>query len=73
MGLIAGGSAAGNICVGAFVSEALAMGINWKEQSVSRSQVMRVSEPVREQAPEIFERMVGRVEDYAKAGRLIEG
>jgi putative hydrolases of HD superfamily len=47
-------------------------GINWKEQSVSRSQVLRVSQPVREHAPEIYQWMVGRVEDCVKAGWLID-
>jgi hypothetical protein len=43
-----------------------------KEQSVSRSQVLRVSEPVREHAPEIYEWMVGRVGECVKAGWLID-
>jgi putative hydrolase of HD superfamily len=47
-------------------------GINWKEQSVTRSQVLRVSEPVREHAPEIYQWMVGRVGECVKAGWLID-
>jgi putative hydrolase of HD superfamily len=31
-----------------FIVNLATQGINWKEQSVSRSQVLRVSEPVRE-------------------------
>ena len=43
---------------------------NWREQSVSRSQVLRVSEPVREYAPEIYEWMIGRIDGCVKAGWL---
>jgi putative hydrolases of HD superfamily len=56
-----------------FIINLSTQGINWKEQSVSRSQVLRVSQPVREHAPEIYQWMVGRVEDCVKAGWLIDG
>jgi putative hydrolases of HD superfamily len=55
-----------------FIVNLSTQGINWKEQSVSRSQVLRVSQPVREHAPEIYHWMVGRVEDCVKAGWLID-
>jgi putative hydrolase of HD superfamily len=55
-----------------FIVNLGAQGINWKEQSVTRSQVLRVSEPVREQAPEIYQWIVGRVEESVKAGWLID-
>ena len=55
-----------------FVVNLSTQGVNWKEQSVSRSQVLRVSEPVRDNAPEIYEWMVGRVEGCVKAGWLID-
>jgi putative hydrolase of HD superfamily len=55
-----------------FIVNLSTQGINWKEQSVSRSQVLRVSEPVREHAPEIYQWMVGRVEECVKAGWLID-
>jgi putative hydrolase of HD superfamily len=55
-----------------FIVNISTQGINWKEQAVSRSQVLRVSEPVREHAPEIYEWMVGRVEECVKAGWLID-
>jgi putative hydrolase of HD superfamily len=55
-----------------FVVNLATHGINWKEQSVTRSQVLRVSEPVREHAPEIYEWMLGRVEECVKAGWLVD-
>jgi putative hydrolases of HD superfamily len=56
-----------------FIVNLGSQGINWKEQSVTRSQVLRVSEPVRDHAPEIYAWMVGRVEECVKAGWLIDG
>ena len=55
-----------------FIVNLSTQGINWKEQSVSRSQLLRVSQPVREHAPEIYEWMVGRVGECVKAGWLID-
>jgi hypothetical protein len=47
-------------------------GIAWKEQSVSRSRLLRVCQPVRETAPEIYEWMLGKIEGCVKAGWLID-
>lgn len=55
-----------------FIVNLATKGINWKEQSVSRSQVLRVSEPVREHAPEIYEWMLGKIEDCVRTGWLID-
>ena len=55
-----------------FIVNLATKGINWKEQSVSRSQVLRVSEPVREHAPEIHEWMLGKIEDCVRTGWLID-
>jgi hypothetical protein len=55
-----------------FIVNFSTQGFNWKEQSVTRSQVLRVSEPVREHAPEIYQWMAGRVEECVKAGCLID-
>jgi len=55
-----------------FIVNLSTQGINWKEQSVSRSQVLRVSQPVREHAPEIYGWMVARVEECVNAGWLID-
>ncbi|HEX3915102.1 MAG TPA: HD domain-containing protein [Steroidobacteraceae bacterium] len=56
-----------------FIVNLSTQGNNWKEQSVSRSQVLRVAQPVREHAPEIYQWMIGRVEDSVNAGWLIDG
>ena len=53
-----------------FIVNLATQGINWKEQSVSQSQVLRVSEPVRDHAPEIYEWMLGKVEDCVKGGMV---
>jgi hypothetical protein len=55
-----------------FIVNLGSQGINWMEQSVTRSQVLRVSESVREQAPEIYEWMLGKIEECVKAGWLID-
>jgi putative hydrolase of HD superfamily len=53
-----------------FIVNLATQGNNWKEQSVSRSQVLRVNQPVRDHAPEIYEWMVGRIDECVKAGWL---
>jgi putative hydrolase of HD superfamily len=53
-----------------FIVNLATQGNNWTEQSVSRSQVLRVSEPVREHAPEIYEWMIERIDGCVKAGWL---
>lgn len=55
-----------------FIVNLSTQGINWKEQSVSRSQVLRVSQPVCEHAPGIYEWMLGKIDDCVKAGWLID-
>jgi 5'-deoxynucleotidase YfbR-like HD superfamily hydrolase len=55
-----------------FIVNLATEGVNWKEQSVTRSQVLRVSEPVRENAPEIYEWMRGKIEEAVRAGWLID-
>jgi putative hydrolases of HD superfamily len=45
-------------------------GHNWREQSIARSQVLRVNEPVRQHAPEIFDWMAARIEDCVRKGWL---
>jgi hypothetical protein len=53
-----------------FVVNLAAQGNNWKQQSVSRSQVLRVNEPVRENASEIYAWMTARIDECVKAGWL---
>jgi putative hydrolase of HD superfamily len=47
-------------------------GLAWKEQSVSRSRLKEVCEPVREHAPEIYEWMLSKMEEAVRAGWLID-
>jgi putative hydrolase of HD superfamily len=55
-----------------FIVNLSTQGINWRDQGVSRSQVLRVSQPVREHAREIYEWMLGKMEEAVKAGWLID-
>jgi putative hydrolases of HD superfamily len=55
-----------------FIVNLATQGTNWKEQSVSRTQLLRVSEPVREQAPEIYQWMIERIGECIKAGWLLD-
>jgi putative hydrolase of HD superfamily len=53
-----------------FIVNLATQGQNWKEQSIGRSQVIHVSQPVRDHAPEIYAWMVGRIEGCVTAGWL---
>ena len=53
-----------------FVVNLACEGKNWQDQSISRSQVLKVNEPVRLYAPEIFEWMVAHVEECVQKGWL---
>ncbi len=53
-----------------FVVNLATQGRTWKEQSVSRSQVLKISEPVRLHAPQIFEWMRVRIEICVRDGWL---
>jgi len=55
-----------------FIVNLSTQGTNWKEQSVSRSQLLRVSQPVRDHAPEIYQWMVRQIEECVKVGWLID-
>jgi putative hydrolase of HD superfamily len=56
-----------------FVVNLATQGRNWKEQSIRRSQVLKVSQPVQDHAPEIYAWMQERIEDCVRAGWLIDG
>jgi putative hydrolase of HD superfamily len=56
-----------------FLVNLASRGQNWKDQSVRRSQVLVVSQPVRDHAPEIYAWMEQRIEDCVRAGWLIDG
>lgn len=45
-------------------------GKTWLDQSVSRSQVLKVNEPVKQQAPEIYEWMLKQIDDCVHRGWL---
>ncbi len=53
-----------------FVVNLATRGHIWKEQSVSRSQVLRISQPIRDYAPEIYDWMVERIERCVADGWL---
>jgi putative hydrolase of HD superfamily len=53
-----------------FVVNLATQGRTWKEQSVCRSQVLKISEPVRLYAPQIFEWMRQRIEICVRDGWL---
>jgi putative hydrolase of HD superfamily len=53
-----------------FVVNLACEGKNWRDKSISRTQVLKVNEPVRLYAPEIFEWMAGRVEECVQKGWL---
>jgi putative hydrolase of HD superfamily len=45
-------------------------GKNWRDHSITRSQVLNINEPVRQHAPEVFEWMARRVEECVRKGWL---
>jgi putative hydrolases of HD superfamily len=53
-----------------FIVNLATQGQNWKEQSISRSQVIHVSKPVRDHAPEIYAWMIKRIEECVTDGWL---
>ena len=55
-----------------FVVNLATQGQNWKDQSIRRSQVLKVSQPVQDHAPEIYAWIQVRIEECVKAGWLID-
>lgn len=53
-----------------FVVNLATQGKNRQERSISRSQVLKVSGPVREYAPELLAWMVEQIESCVRAGWL---
>jgi putative hydrolases of HD superfamily len=53
-----------------FIVNLATQGTNWKEQSVTRTQVLRISEPVQFHAPEIYAWITKRVDECVEAGWL---
>jgi len=56
-----------------FVVNLSTRGQNWKEQSIRRSQVLKLNKPVQDHAPEIYAWMERRIEDCVREGWLIDG
>jgi 5'-deoxynucleotidase YfbR-like HD superfamily hydrolase len=56
-----------------FVVNLATQGQNWKDQSIRRSQVLQVSKPVQDHAPEIYAWMEERIEECVAAGWLVDG
>lgn len=56
-----------------FIVNLASQGQNWKDQSIRRSQVLKVSKPVQDHAPEIYSWMEVRIDECVKAGWLIDG
>ena len=55
-----------------FVVNLATQGHNWKEQGITRTQVLRINQPVRDYAPELYEWMVKRIDTCVEAGWLID-
>jgi putative hydrolases of HD superfamily len=55
-----------------FIVNLATHGKTWKESSVTRSQLLRVSQPVRDYAPELHEWMRGRIDACVEAGWIID-
>ncbi len=53
-----------------FIVNIAAGGRNWREQSISRSQLLRLNEPIKQHAPEIYEWMAEQVDGFVAAGWL---
>ena len=56
-----------------FVVNLASKGRNWQEQSIRRSQLLKVNKPVQDHAPEIYAWMEERIEECVEAGWLIDG
>ncbi|HWL63290.1 MAG TPA: HD domain-containing protein [Steroidobacteraceae bacterium] len=55
-----------------FVVNLATRGQNWKEQSICRSQVLKVSAPVKDHAPEIYAWMEEKLKECVQAGWLVD-
>jgi 5'-deoxynucleotidase YfbR-like HD superfamily hydrolase len=56
-----------------FIVNLATQGQNWKDQAIRRSQVLAVSQPVRDHAPEVYAWMEERSRECVAAGWLIDG
>lgn len=56
-----------------FMVNLATQGQNWKDQAIRRSQVLDISKPVQDHAPEVYAWMVARIEICVKDGWLVDG
>ena len=56
-----------------FVVNLATQGQNWKDQSIRRSQVLKINKPIQDHAPEIYAWMEERIEECVRVGWLIDG
>lgn len=54
-----------------FIVNLATQGQNWKDQSIRRSQVLKINQPVKDHAPEIYAWMEQRIDDCVSAGWLL--
>lgn len=53
-----------------FITNLITNGQTWRDQNISRSQVLKINEPVRSHAPEIYAWMLKRIDDCVDKGWL---
>lgn len=53
-----------------FITNLITEGQTWRDQGISRSQVLRINEPIRLQAPELFDWMLGKIDEAVQKGWL---
>jgi putative hydrolases of HD superfamily len=56
-----------------FMTNLITQGQTWRDQGITRGQVLRINEPIREQAPEIYEWMLKRIDECVERGWLRAG
>lgn len=55
-----------------FLVNLLSQGQTWRDQGITKSQVLRINEPIQRQAPELFAWMVRRIDEAVAQGWLLE-
>lgn len=53
-----------------FITNLITGGQTWRDQQITRSQVLKINEPVRDHAPEIFAWMLCRIDECVAKGWL---
>lgn len=55
-----------------FITNLITNGQTWRDQNITRTQVVRINEPVKEHAPEMYEWMLKQVDESVRKGWLID-